>query len=226
MDSGATQSNANANSNGSVANATNDNAQTSAANNASLRLTQYVNPLIGTLASASPNPVHAGQADSVVPAAGLPNGMVKWAPDTNTTPAPSNSAEPGSPAGCYYDIGSIQSVSLAHMSGAGCSGNDGEFPVMPTRDAAGPLAQAFSYANEMAAAGAYSVLLDNPIKVELTATLRTGFGRFTYPAQGSSTLVLDTTYTNTQTGVTGSVTLSFDTGRSMAAVRRRRTRSR
>ncbi|RZF28252.1 glycoside hydrolase family 92 protein [Paraburkholderia sp. UYCP14C] len=203
---GAAQSSANAGSNGAVANATNDNAQVSAANNATLRLTQYVNPLIGTLASDSPNPVPAGQAGSVVPAAGLPNGMVQWAPDTNTTPAPSNSAEPGSPAGYYYDIGSIQSFSVTHMSGAGCGGNDGEFPVMPTLDATKPLAQTFNHANEKAVAGAYSVLLDNQIKVELTATLRTGFGRFTYPNQQSSTLVLDTTYTNTQTGVAGSVT--------------------
>ncbi|MGF6725272.1 putative alpha-1,2-mannosidase [Paraburkholderia sp. GAS41] len=170
------------------------------------RLTQYVNPLIGTLASNSPNPVPAGQAGSVVPAAGLPNGMVQWAPDTNTTPAPSNSAEPGSPAGYYYDIGSIQSFSLTHMSGAGCGGNDGEFPVMPTLDATKPLAQTFNHANEKSVAGAYSVLLDNQIKVELTATLRTGFGRFIYPDQQPSSLVLNTTYTNTESSVTGTVT--------------------
>lgn len=60
-------------------------------------LTQYVDPLIGTLASNSPNPVPAGQAGSVVPAAGLPSGMIQWAPDTNTTPAPADSKEPGSP---------------------------------------------------------------------------------------------------------------------------------
>src|ERR1700722_7104821 len=186
--------------------ATNDAAQIPAADQASMRLTQYVNPLIGTLASNSPNPVPAGQAGSVVPAAGLPNGMVQWAPDTNTTTAPSNSAEPGSPAGYYYDIGSIQSFSLTHMSGAGCSGNDGEFPVMPTLDATKPLAQTFNHANEKAVAGAYSVLLDNQIKVELTATLRTGFGRFTYPDQQPSTLVLNTTYTNTESGVAGAVT--------------------
>lgn len=59
-------------------------------------LTQYVDPLIGTLASNSPNPVPAGQAGSVVPAAGLPSGMIQWAPDTNTTPAPADSKEPGS----------------------------------------------------------------------------------------------------------------------------------
>ena len=134
---GTSQSDANAGSSNSSPTAANDAAQTPVADHSTLRLTQYVNPLIGTLASNSPNPVPAGQAGSVVPAAGLPNGMVQWAPDTNTTSAPSNSAEPGSPAGYYYDIGSIQSFSLTHMSGAGCSGNDGEFPVMPTLD--GPM---------------------------------------------------------------------------------------
>jgi predicted alpha-1,2-mannosidase len=176
-----------------------------AATPALLPLTQYVNPLIGTLASNSPNPVPAGQAGSVVPAAGLPSGMVQWAPDTNTTPAPNNSAEPGSPAGYYYDLNTIQGFSVTHMSGAGCAGNNGEFPVMPTTDTS-KLVPTFSHANETARAGYYSVLLDSQIKVELTATLRSGFGRFTYPAGKPAYLVIDTTRTNTKTSTTGSVT--------------------
>ncbi len=170
-----------------------------------LQLTQYVDPLIGTLASNSPNPVPAGQAGSVIPAAGLPNGMVQWAPDTNTTPAPSTSAEPGSPAGYYYDLKTIKGFSLMHMSGAGCGGNGGEFPVMPRTDT-GKLLPGFSHDNEHAAPGYYSVKLDNGIKVELTATLRTGFGRFTYPAGQPSILVLDATSTNTKSHTTGTVT--------------------
>ncbi|SDR39707.1 alpha-1,2-mannosidase, putative [Paraburkholderia fungorum] len=169
-----------------------------------LPLTQYVDPLIGTLASTSPNPVPAGQAGSVIPAAGLPDGMVQWSPDTNTTPAPSTSQEPGSPAGYYYDLNTIQGFSLMHMSGAGCGGNGGEFPIMPTTDAAQRV-PSFSHANEHAAPGYYSVALDNGIKVELTATLRTGFGQFTYPAGQPSILVLDTTRTNTRSSTTGTV---------------------
>ncbi|WP_070107329.1 GH92 family glycosyl hydrolase [Burkholderia plantarii] len=174
-----------------------------------LALTQYVDPLIGTLASHSPNPVPAGQAGSVEPAAGLPSGMVQWAPDTNTTPAPNSSAEPGSPAGYYYDINSIQGFSVTHMPGAGCSGNNGEFPVMPTTDPA-RLVPTFSHANEIARAGYYSVLLDSQIKVELTATLRTGFGRFTYPAGQPALLVLDATRTNTRTSTSGAITQVSD----------------
>lgn len=173
--------------------------------NRSLSLTQYVDPLIGTLASNSPNPVPAGQAGSVVPAAGLPSGMVQWAPDTNTTPAPNDSKEPNSPAGYYYDLHSIQGFSVTHMPGAGCSGNNGEFPVMPTTDAT-QLVPTFSHANETARPGYYSVVLDSQIKVELTATLRTGFGRFTYPAGKPALLVLDATRTNTKTSTTGAIT--------------------
>lgn len=174
-----------------------------------LSLTQYVDPLIGTLASNSPNPVPAGQAGSVVPAAGLPSGMVQWAPDTNTTPAPNDSKEPGSPAGYYYDIHSIQGFSVTHMPGAGCGGNDGEFPVMPTTDAT-QLVPTFSHANEIAKPGYYSVLLDSQIKVELTATLRTGFGRFSYPAGKPALLVLDATRTNTRTATAGAITQVSD----------------
>jgi predicted alpha-1,2-mannosidase len=167
-------------------------------------LTRYVNPLIGTLGSNSPNPVPNGQAGSVVPAAGLPNGMVQWAPDTNTTRAPSGSKEPSSPAGYYYDLNTIQGFSLTHMSGAGCSGNDGEFPVMASTDAT-QLTPTFSHANEHAAAGYYSVKLDNQVKVELTATLRTGFGRFSYPQGQPSVLVINTTHTNARAQTSGTV---------------------
>ncbi|WP_133649345.1 GH92 family glycosyl hydrolase [Paraburkholderia flava] len=203
--SGSAQSGSAGGSTGSSSTGGSSGSGTDTAPPANLALTQYVNPLIGTLASNSPNPVPAGQAGSVVPAAGLPSGMVQWAPDTNTGTAPSNSKEPGSPAGYYYDLSNIQGFSLTHMSGAGCSGNDGEFPVMPTTDAT-QLAPSFKHTNEHAAAGFYSVVLDSGVKVELTATLRTGFGRFTYPAAKPSIVVLDTTHTNTNSQVAGSVT--------------------
>jgi predicted alpha-1,2-mannosidase len=167
-------------------------------------LTHYVNPLIGTAPGNSPNPVGHGAGGNVLPAAGLPSGMVQWGPDTNTTPAPNTTRESGSPAGYYYDINTIAGFSLTHMSGTGGSGNDGEFPILP---AVGPsvTTPTFSHANETAAPGYYSVTLDNNVKVELTATLRTGFGRFTYPAGAPALLVLDTTRTNTRTNLVGSV---------------------
>jgi len=167
-------------------------------------LSRYVHPLIGTSAADATSPVSTGKGGSVVPAAGLPRGMVQWAPDTNTT-----ARSDGSPAGYYYDEGSIKGFSLTHMNGAGGSGNDGELPVMPTTDL-GSLQPTFRHENETAAAGYYAVLLDTGIKAELTATLRTGFGRFTYPASQSAFLVLDATRTNTMTTTTGSITREAD----------------
>jgi len=168
-------------------------------------LTQYVNPLIGTAPGSSSNPTAHGAGGNTLPAAGLPAGMVQWGPDTNTTPAASTTLEPGSPSGYYYDLNTIAGFSLTHMSGTGGQGNNGEIPILPT---VGPsvVASSFSHAKEHAAPGYYGVTLDNQVKVELTATLRTGFGRFTYPADKPALLLIDTTRTNTLTGVAGSIT--------------------
>jgi putative alpha-1,2-mannosidase len=130
--------------------------------------------------------------------------MVQWGPDTNTTPASSSTAESGSPSGYYYDINSIAGFSLTHMSGTGGSGNDGEIPFIATTSLAN-LAPTFSHTNETAKPGYYGVTLDNAVKVELTATLRTGFGRFTFPADNPAIIRIDTTHTNTLTSTTGSI---------------------
>jgi putative alpha-1,2-mannosidase len=50
----------------------------------------------------------------------------------------------------------------------------------------------FSHANEQAVPGFYRVGLNNGVNVELTATRRTGFGRFTWPATNDATLILNT----------------------------------
>lgn len=47
----------------------------------------------------------------------------------------------------------------------------------------------FSHANESADAGACSVALDNGVKTELTATLRSGMARFTFPATTRANLL-------------------------------------
>jgi predicted alpha-1,2-mannosidase len=164
-----------------------------------------VNPLIGTAPGTSPTPTAHGAGGNTLPAAGLPSGMVQWGPDTNTTPAGSNTAEPGSPPGYYYDFNSIAGFSLTHMSGTGGEGNDGEIPFMATTTLAN-LTPTFSHANETAKPGYYAVALDNQVKVELTATLRTGFGRFTFPTGSPEFVRIDTTHTNTLTATTGSIT--------------------
>jgi predicted alpha-1,2-mannosidase len=149
-------------------------------------LTQYVDPLIGTLASSAP---HTTDGGNVVPAAGLPSGMVQWGPDTRL-----GKKRPRAPMGYYYDSNVITGFSLTHISGAGCSAQ-GEFPFMPTSDAR-RMTATFSHANETAAAGYYSVKLDTGIRAELSATLRSGAGRFTYPQGQGALLVLEAARTH------------------------------
>ncbi|HXC35295.1 MAG TPA: GH92 family glycosyl hydrolase [Candidatus Acidoferrales bacterium] len=141
-------------------------------------LTQYASPMCGTAGGANlfPGPV-------------LPFGMIQWSPDT----------EMGQRKGGYsYNDSRISDFSVEHMNGAGCSyGEDfGMMPVSGDAPAAPPenrasFAASFSHQNEIASPGYYSVTFDNGIKTELTATTRTGFGRFTYPGQGGATMIIN-----------------------------------
>ena len=86
----------------------------------------------------------------------------------------------------------ISGFSLTHLMGTGCAGASGDIPFMPyvgevtsspADDADAEIyGSTFSHDNEIAKAGYYKVKLDNGVIAELTATLRTGSGRFTYPA--------------------------------------------
>jgi predicted alpha-1,2-mannosidase len=132
------------------------------------------------------------------PGAAAPFGMVQWSPDT--TPADRNGR-----GGYDYRDSHIRGFSLTHLSGAGCA-LYGDFPFLPTTEPldASPAADGsaldgqfqpgFSHAHESGRPGYYSVRL-NPVRggaidAELTATTRSGMGRFTFPrGQHSSVLV-------------------------------------
>jgi len=150
-----------------------------------LALVQYVDPLIGTAPTDAPNPVPGGKGGAVFPGAAVPFGMIQWSPDT-----PSHETN-----GYDYTDDTIMAFSMTHYSGAGCT-NNGELPIMPMLDTTLPL-QKFAHTNEKVEAGYYSVKFDDGIQVELTATDRTGFGRFTYPATGGKILVVDASKTAT-----------------------------
>lgn len=114
--------------------------------------------------------------------------MVQWSPDSGKGPAQ---------AGYNYRDSTIHGFSLDHLSGGG-SYYAGNFAFMPTPEAlmAAPtnryaLDTPFSHTNEAAKPGYYSVTLNNGIKVELTATTRSGFGRFTYSTNGTGTMVIN-----------------------------------
>lgn len=132
------------------------------------------------------------------PGAALPFGMVQWSPDT--TPAAPHSG------GYDYRDRHISGFSLTHLSGAGCS-LYGDFPFLPTTEPLesspaapgggldGRFEPGFSHAQESGSPGSYAVRL-NPagggaIDVALSATTRTGIGRFTFPPNPHASVLVN-----------------------------------
>jgi predicted alpha-1,2-mannosidase len=150
---------------------------------AAQNLVQYVNTLWGT----GNFPAMWGE-NNLFPGATMPFGMIQWSPDTGA----------GTKAGgyAYYDT-QISGFSMDHLSGAGCT-DGGNFSFMPMLAAGQPpngnrlaFATGFSHDNETARPGYYAVTLDNGVKVELTTTTRTGFGRFTFSDRKTGTLAIN-----------------------------------
>ncbi len=159
---------------------------------------RYVDPFIGTAPSSSPSPdpVMYGGGGSTLPIVSAPFGMVQWGPDTPNA----------QPSGYTYTDSRIMGFSLTHFDGTGCPNNQ-DFPVLPI---SGPVTQSpgagngagwssysasFSHAAESAAPGYYHVRLGTDgIQVDLTATTRTGFGRFTFPSSSEATLLVSPGY--------------------------------
>src|SRR5436190_3677381 len=141
-------------------------------------LTRYVNPFIGT----------SGHGHTY-PGATLPFGMVQLSPDTRLTGWDGCS-------GYHYSDTSIYGFSHTHLSGTGIS-DYGDILFMPTPrleqnlyDEHPKYSATFSHDNETASAGYYGVKLDNGIRVELTATKRVGFQRYTFPADAKAPFVI------------------------------------
>jgi predicted alpha-1,2-mannosidase len=151
-------------------------------------LAQYVNTFLGTQPGAADQGTGGG-AGNDFPGADAPFGMVQWSPDTVTM----------QPGGYYYQDNRIRGFSLTHLSGAGCYTYQ-DVPFMPVvgqvtdSPATNPnkYVSTFSHANESASPGYYGVTLGNGAKVELSATQRTGSGRFTYPVGQTATLLVNT----------------------------------
>jgi predicted alpha-1,2-mannosidase len=147
----------------------------------------YVNPLIGST-----------NLGNTYPGAVTPFGMLAFSPQTSrgtqiSTPAP---------GGYQYAATRIRGFSLTHLSGVGCSGANGDIPIMPqvgdittspTADATDAVfASTFAHANEVAKPGYYQVGLDSGAGATLTATPRTGFGQFSFPAAKTASLLFRT----------------------------------
>jgi predicted alpha-1,2-mannosidase len=142
----------------------------------------YVNPMIGT-----------AEHGHVYPGATVPFGMVQLSPDTRDNTWDGSS-------GYHYSDGSILGFSHNHLTGTGCP-DLGNLLLMPTvgdlrltpgdRPGDGYRAR-FSHQAEISRPGYYEVLLpDYNVKVELTATARAGFHRYTFPATTAGHVVVD-----------------------------------
>jgi predicted alpha-1,2-mannosidase len=147
----------------------------------------YVDPFIGS-----------ANGGNTFPGAVTPFGMVAWSPETTRGDATRRPAA----GGYQYDATRARGFSLTHLSGTGCRGASGDVPFLPwTRDvrlspsadtADRVFALPFDHANESAQPGYYQVRLRDGVNVELTATARTGAGRFTFPPDGSQAMLVRT----------------------------------
>jgi predicted alpha-1,2-mannosidase len=147
----------------------------------------YVDPRIGSR-----------NGGNTFPGAVLPFGMVQWSPEATR----GDHTRTATAGGYDYDARTLRGFSLTHLSGTGCRGASGDVPFMPiaAEVASSPsaddhdsvYASGYAHANETARAGAYQVALDNGVKVELSATMRTGAARFSYPAGRPATLLVRT----------------------------------
>lgn len=159
--------------------------------------TPYVDPLIGTK-----------NGGDVFPGAVVPFGTLSWSPE-NTRGDATRTAAPG---GYQYDATRIRGFSLTHMSGTGCAGGSGDIlffpyagevtssPASDTKDAV--YAADFAHTDETAEPGHYKVGLASGVTADLTATARTGSGRFTFPADKPASLLIRSA--NSEVGSTDS----------------------
>ena len=149
-----------------------------------LRLTDHVNPFIGT-----------DGPGNTYPGATVPFGMVQLSPDIGI---------PGWDriAGYYYQDTIISGFSHTHLTGTG-AGDLYDILVMPTNSRFTKRIKennykpfsSFSHNKEEASPGYYSVdLLGFGIKAELTATERTGIHRYTFPEDRNSQIYIDLGY--------------------------------
>ena len=147
----------------------------------------FVNPFVGT-----------ANGGNTFPGAVVPFGMVQWSPETTR----GDHTRAAAPGGYAYDASRIRGFGLTHLSGTGCRGASGDIPMMPyvgdlssspsadTTDAV--FSSRFAHVNETASPGSYQVRLSSGVNVELTATPRTGSGRFTFPPGQPAAMLIRT----------------------------------
>ena len=149
--------------------------------------TKYVNPFIGTQTDDT-----GSLSGSTFPGATMPQGMVQLSPETE------NYVTWDPCSGYDYNKNTIYGFTHTHLSGTGCTDLI-DVSLMPvTWDVtsnllqAGDFGQTYSHEAEAAKPGYYMVhLQESGVKVELSATVRTGIHRYNFPKGKQQTVVLD-----------------------------------
>ena len=149
--------------------------------------TKYVNPFIGTQTDET-----GALSGSTFPGATMPQGMVQLSPETEQMVT----WDPCS--GYDYNKDVIYGFTHTHLSGTGCTDliDVSLMPVnrevTPSELKAADFGQHYSHLAETARPGYYQVLLqESSVNVELSATVRTGIHRYTFPAGQPQTVILD-----------------------------------
>lgn len=144
----------------------------------------WVDPFIGTGPTDTQTGTtgfnSAGLLGQAFPGPSLPFGMLQWSPDTNVDRDPV--------ASYIYAKGhtTLAGFSLLHNGGE-------QYRYIPFLPLSGPVTTSpavdpgryyasFTHQHEKASPGYYSVELDSGTQVQLTATLRGGLARFTFPS--------------------------------------------
>ena len=149
--------------------------------------TTYVNPFIGTQTDDT-----GALSGSTFPGATMPQGMVQLSPETenNVTWDPCS--------GYDYNKNKIYGFTHTHLSGTGCTDlidvslMPVSWEVTPEQLQAGDFGQTYSHEAEAAKVGYYMVQLqESGVKVELSATVRTGIHHYTFSKGTQQTVVLD-----------------------------------
>lgn len=120
----------------------------------------------------------SGDNGQVDPAACVPFGMVRVAPDMI----------PRSHTGYDYAVNLISGFTINRISGIGCGGNGGNLSIRPALQSD---SLSIIKNSESAAPGFYGVTLNNGVVAELTATKNVAIERFSYPSGDDMLITLD-----------------------------------
>ena len=123
---------------------------------------------------------------NVYPGPQLPYGGIQISPDCDDK-------DYDCAAGYKYSKPTVQGFSLTHLSGTGIP-DLGDFLFLPgtSQD---PKPSALDHGKESAHPGYYSLMLDSGVKAEMTAAMRSGMFRFTYPDKENAIVMIDLDHT-------------------------------